>query len=285
MERARSLSCPATTGLADYIGRNLLQRIAKEIVMRLIPPSLLLTSVLAFSLPGSVAAQAAQIKNIVIVHGALADGSGWRKVYDLLTARAYKVTIVQQPMTSLQDDVQATRRVLDLQDGPSILVGHSYGGMVITEAGNASNVAGLVYVAAFQPDAGETLLELAAKVPAATKGISATPDEFLYLDPAVYANDFAADLPRADAEFMARSQVFPAKASFDTRIKEAAWRSKKSWALVATDDRAIHPDLMRLMARRASSKAVEVKASHAVFMSQPKAVADLIEDAARTLSM
>jgi pimeloyl-ACP methyl ester carboxylesterase len=253
--------------------------------MRLTKPSLLLASTLAFALSGFAPAQAApQVKNVVIVHGALADGSGWRKVYDLLTARKYKVTIVQQPMTSLQDDVQATRRILALQDGPSILVGHSYGGMVITEAGNANNVAGLVYIAAFQPDAGETLLELAAKMPAATKGISATADEFLYLDPKVYAEDFAADLPREDAEFMARSQVFPAKASFDTDIKEAAWRARKSWALVATDDRAIHPDLMRMMARRAGSESVEVKASHAVFMSQPKAVADLIEDAAEALS-
>lgn len=246
--------------------------------------SLLLVSVLTFALSGFAPAQAARIRNVVIVHGALADGSGWRKVYDLLTARDYKVTIVQQPMTSLQDDVQATRRILDLQDGPSILVGHSYGGMVITEAGNASNVAGLVYIAAFQPDAGETLLDLAGRIPAATKGITATADEFLYLDPKVYAVDFAADLPRADAEFMARSQVFPARASFDTRIKEAAWRAKESWALVPTDDRAIHPDLMRMMAQRASSKSVEVKASHAVFMSQPKAVADLIEDAAEALS-
>lgn len=246
--------------------------------------SLLLAGIVAFTLSGFAPAQAAPIRNVVIVHGALADGSGWRKVYDLLTARDYKVTIVQQPMTSLHDDVQATRRILDLQEGPSILVGHSYGGMVITEAGNASNVAGLVYIAAFQPDAGETLLELAAQIPAATTGIAATTDKFLYLDPTVYAIDFAADLPRADAEFMARSQVFPAKASFDTRIRKAAWRARKSWALVPTDDRAIHPDLMRMMAQRAGSISVEVKASHAVFMSQPKAVADLIDDAAQALS-
>lgn len=252
--------------------------------MQLTSHALLLAGMLALTLSDAAPAQASEVRNVVIVHGALADGSGWRKVYDLLTVRGYNVTIVQQPMTSLEDDVQATRRVLDLQDGPSILVGHSYGGMVITEAGNADNVAGLVYVAAFQPDVGETLLELAAKIPAATKGIGATADEFLYLDPEVYANDFAADLPRADAEFMARSQVFPSRASFDTRIKEAAWKTRKSWALVATDDRAIHPDLMRLMARRANSKPVEVKASHAVFMSQPQAVAALIEDAARASS-
>lgn len=235
--------------------------------------------------PAAVApANAAQIKNVVIVHGALADGSGWRGVYDRLTARGYKVTIVQQPMTSLQDDVEATKRVLDLQDGPSILIGHSYGGMVITEAGNADNVAGLVYIAAFQPDAGETLLRLASTIPATTTGIKATADGFLYLDPQVYAEDFAADLPPADARFMAQSQVFPAKASFDTKIKQAAWKTKKSWALIAADDRAIHPDLLRTMAKRAGSESVEVKASHAVFMSQPAAVADLIERASKALS-
>lgn len=252
--------------------------------MRLTHPSLLLAGILTLGLSAFAPAQAAQVKNVVIVHGALADGSGWRKVHDLLVARDYNVTIVQPPMTSLEADVQATRRILDLQAGPSILVGHSYGGMVITEAGNAGNVAGLVYIAAFQPDAGETLLQLAAKMPAATSGISATADEFLYLDPKVYAQDFAADLPPADAAFMARSQVFPSKASFDTPIKEAAWKTRKSWALVAAQDRAIHPDLMRMMARRAGSKAVEVKASHAVFMSQPQAVVDLIVDAAEALS-
>jgi pimeloyl-ACP methyl ester carboxylesterase len=247
--------------------------------------SLLLAGMLAFALAGfGPGAYAAQIKNVVIVHGALADGSGWRKVYDLLIAQGYKVTIVQQPMTSLQDDVQATKRILDLQDGPSILVGHSYGGMVITEAGTASNVAGLVYIAAFQPDAGETLLDLAARIPAATKGITAAADEFLYLDPKVYAADFAADVPLADAQFMAHSQVFPAKRSFDTKIKEAAWRTKKSWALIAADDRAIHPDLLRMMAERAGSKSIEVKASHAVFLSQPDAVARLIVEASRALS-
>ena len=244
----------------------------------------LLASVLAFSLSGLAPAHAAPVKNVVIVHGSLADGSGWRKVYDQLTAKGHKVTVVQAPMTSLQEDVQATKRILDMQDGPSVLVGHSYGGMVITEAGNASNVAGLVYIAAFQPDAGETLLELAARIPPATQGITATPDGFLYLDPKVYVADFAADIPRAEAEFMAHSQVFPAKVSFDTKIKEAAWRTKKSWALIATADRAIHPDLMRTMAQRAGSKSVEVKGSHAVFMSQPAAVTKLIQEAADSLA-
>ena len=240
--------------------------------------------VLAFMLIHTESTHAAQIKNVVIVHGALADGSGWRTVHDRLAAKGYKVTVVQPPMTSLQEDVAATRRILDLQPGPSILVGHSYGGMVITEAGNANNVAGLVYIAAFQPDAGETLLDLASRIPAATKGITATSDEHLYLDPKVYAADFAADLPQPDAVFMAHSQVLPAKSSFETRIRQAAWKTKRSWALIAAEDRAIHPDLMRMMAERAGSEATEVRASHAVFMSQPDVVASVIEAAAEALS-
>ena len=229
-------------------------------------------------------ASAAPIKNVVIVHGALADGSGWRKVHDLLRQRGYKVTIVQPPMTSLRDDVDATHRILNLQDGPSLLIGHSYGGMVVTQAGNADSVAGLVYVAAFQPDVGESLIDLAAKTPPATTGIAATSDEFLYLDPRVFAADFAADLPAADAEFMANSQVFPAKAAFEAKIEQPAWKTKKSWALVASEDRAIHPELMRTMAQRAGSTTVEVKASHAVYVSKPDDVAALIVDAATAVS-
>ena len=246
--------------------------------------SLLLASTMMLASAFIVPARAADIKNVVIVHGALADGSGWRKVFDLLTAKGYKVTIVQPPMTSLQADVEATKRILALQDGPSILVGHSYGGMIVTEAGNADKVAGLVYIAAFQPDAGETLLDLASKIAPASKGITATSDDFLYLDPKVFAADFAADVPKAEAEFMAHSQVFPAKAAFDTKITQPGWKTKKSWALIATDDRAINPDLMRFMAKRAGSKPVEVKGSHAVFMSQPAAVANLIEEAAKAVS-
>ncbi|HEV7308065.1 alpha/beta hydrolase [Ensifer sp.] len=229
-------------------------------------------------------ALAEPVKNVVIVHGALADGSGWRKVFDLLTTKGFNVTVVQAPMTSLGDDVAATKRILDLQDGPSVLVGHSYGGMIVTEAGTSETVAGLVYVAAFQPDAGETLLDLAARTPAATKGIAATDDGYLYLDPKVFASDFAADVPEGEARFMAHSQVLPAKSAFETKITTPAWKHKKSWALIATEDRAIHPDLMRTMAKRAGSDTVEVKASHAVFLSQPAAVAELIEKAATALS-
>jgi pimeloyl-ACP methyl ester carboxylesterase len=229
-------------------------------------------------------AQAAEIRNIVIVHGALADGSGWRKVTDILERRGYNVTIVQEPMTSLADDVAATRRVLDLQAGPSLLVGHSYGGMVITEAGNDPRVAGLVYVAAFEPDKGESLGALGSSKPAAGQNIKPTRDgKYLYLDPAHFRQDFAADLPKADAAFLAKSQVFASVDAFSTKVGDPAWRTKKSWAVVATEDRSINPDLERDMAKRAGSTVTEIKASHAVFASQPKKVADVIVTAAEAL--
>ena len=236
------------------------------------------TSIIAFS------AQAAEVKNIVIVHGALADGSGWRKASDILVTRGFNVTIVQQPMTSLADDIAATNRVLDLQDGPTLLVGHSYGGMVITEAGDSPVVAGLVYVAAFQPDKGESLLSLASSKPAGGMNIRETKDgKYFYLDPAAFANDFAADLPKDDAAFLARSQVFASKEAFSAKVGDPAWKTKQSWSIVATDDRSINPELEREMAKRAGSVVTEIKSSHAVFASQPQKVADVIESAAEAL--
>lgn len=245
-------------------------------------------STLALALAASViafAAQAADVKNIVIVHGALADGSGWRRVTDILVDRGFNVTIVQQPITSLADDIAATGRVLALQDGPTLLVGHSYGGIVITEAGHDEKVAGLVYVAAFQPDKGESLLSLASSKPASAMNIRETRDgKFLYIDPATFPNDFAADLPKDEAAFLARSQVFAAKEAFAAKVGDPAWRTRKSWAIVATADRSIHPDLERDMARRAGSDITEIGASHAVFAAQPEKVADVLERAAKALS-
>lgn len=237
------------------------------------------TSIIAF------AAQASEVKNIVIVHGALADGSGWRKATEILEDRGFNVTIVQEPITSFADDVAATNRVLDLQDGPALLVGHSYGGMVITEAGHNPHVAGLVYVAAFQPDAGESLFSLASSKPAGGMNIRETADgKFLYLDPAAFANDFAGDLPKKEAAFLARSQVFAAKEAFGAKITDPAWKEKKSWAIISTNDRSINPELERDMAKRAGSQQTEIKASHAVFASQPQKVAAVIEQAAKDLS-
>ncbi|MFS8114044.1 alpha/beta hydrolase [Rhizobium jaguaris] len=232
-------------------------------------------------------AAAAEVKNVVIVHGAFADGSGWRTVSDLLTKDGYKVTIVQEPLTSLADDVAATRRVLDLQNGPAVLVGHSYGGMVVSDAGNAANVAALVYVAAFQPDKGESLATLAQSNPPENMrkdSVKATPDGFLYLDPQAVHEAFAADLPQAEADFIARSQVFASQKAFGAEAGEPAWKNKPSFALVATEDRSINPDLERSMAKRAGSKIYEVKASHAVFLSKPKDVAKVIEEAAKAVS-
>jgi len=229
---------------------------------------------------GSQAAIAAPIKNIVLVHGYFADGSGWQAVSQILTRAGYKVSVVQEPETSFEDDVKATTRVVDAQDGPSILVGHSYGGAVVTEAGNDDKVAGLVYVAAFQPDTGETPLELTRKMPPATQAIKATSDGHLYIDQANFHQDFAADVPAAEANFMAISQVTPAAQSFGVPITHAAWRTKPSWAVVATADRAINPDLERFMTQRAGSKTIEVNSSHVAYMSHPAEVAKLIEQAA-----
>ncbi|QBR01558.1 alpha/beta hydrolase [Paraburkholderia pallida] len=230
---------------------------------------------------GTHAAIAAPVKNIVLVHGYFADGSGWQAVSKILAHDGYKVAVVQEPETSFGDDVQATTRVIDAQDGPSILVGHSYGGAVVTEAGNDDKVAGLVYVAAFQPDTGESPLELTKKMPPATKAIKATADGHLYIDQANFHEDFAADLPAAETRFMAISQVTPAAQSFGVPITHAAWRTKPSWAVVATADRAINPDLERFMTQRAGSKTVEIDSSHVAYMSHPAEVAKLIEQAAR----
>jgi pimeloyl-ACP methyl ester carboxylesterase len=235
---------------------------------------------LSFAALGTQAATTAPVKNIVLVHGYFADGSGWKAVSDILTRDGYKVSVVQEPETSFEDDVKATTRVIDAQDGPSILVGHSYGGAVITEAGNDAKVAGLVYVAAFQPDTGESAMVLNNKMPSATKAIKATADGYLYLDPASFHQDFAADLPASEANFMALSQVMPNAKSFGTPITAAAWRTKPSWAVVSTADRAINPDLERFMTKRAGSKTIEINASHVVYMSHPTEVAKVIEQAA-----
>ena len=224
------------------------------------------------------------IKNIVLVHGAWADGSGWRGVYDILVKDGYNVSIVQEPETSFKDDVAATKRVLALQDGPCILVAHSYGGSVITEAGNDPSVVGLVYIAAHMPDAGEKESEDGNRFPsdlAKSGAIKKTPDGFTYIDPTRFHELFAADLPADRAAFMARSQVLNYADNFSATITTAAWRSKPSWMAVATKDRTINPDLERWYAKRANSHTVEIEgASHSVYASRPKEVAALIEDAA-----
>ncbi len=235
---------------------------------------------------GALAAQNEEhrIRNIVLVHGAWADGSGWKGVSDILAKDGYKVSIVQEPETSFKEDVAATKRILALQDGPCILVAHSYGGAVITEAGTDPSVAGLVYIAAHMPDAGENEADDGKRFPSdlsKSGAIKKTADGFTYLDPAQFHEYFAADLSAEQAAFMARSQVLNLADNFKAVITAAAWRSKPSWMLVAGKDRTINPDLERWYATRARSHKVEVAgASHAVYASRPKEVAALIEEAA-----
>jgi pimeloyl-ACP methyl ester carboxylesterase len=225
-----------------------------------------------------------RVRNIVLVHGAWADGSGWKGVYDILVKDGYNVSIVQEPETSFQEDVAATKRVLDQQNGPCILVAHSYGGAVITEAGTHPSVVGLVYIAAHMPDAGESEAENGKRFPSdlsKSNAIKKTADGFTYLDPAQFHEYFAADLPAEQAAFMARSQVLNKADNFNAVITTPAWRSKPSWMLVAGKDRTINPDLERWYAARAKSGKVEVPgASHSVYVSRPKEVAALIEEAA-----
>lgn len=232
---------------------------------------------------GAASAQpASSTRNVVIVHGALADGSGWKAVSDILTHDGYKVTIVQDPQTTLAEDVAATQRVINQQNGPTILVGHSYGGAVITQAGANPKVKALVYVAAVVPDVGESTAKLATSIPAASNDIHPTPDGFLILDPARFPADFAADVPASEAKFMANSQVLVSGAAFTAPVTAAAWHDKPSFGVVPTADRILNPDLERSLYKRAHAKVTEVKgSSHAVFLSHPRAVADVIEQAAR----
>jgi pimeloyl-ACP methyl ester carboxylesterase len=236
--------------------------------------ALLTGAALAASSPGYAA-----VKTIVLVHGAFADGSGWKAVTDILQSHGYTVRVVQEPETSFQADVAATRRVLD-KAGPSVLVGHSYGGTIITEAGTHPDVKALVYVAAFQPDVGESVRDLGEKMPPANKSIGPVGDGFLAIDLNAFQKDFAADVPKPVAEFMAISQVPIAGDILGTKATVAAWKDKPSYAVIATNDRMINPDLERFMAKRAQSQSIELASSHVAFLSHPREVAALIEKAA-----
>jgi pimeloyl-ACP methyl ester carboxylesterase len=224
------------------------------------------------------------VKNIVLVHGANTDGSAWRGVYDILRKDGYHVSVVQEPLTGLSDDIAATKRVIDQQDGPVILVGHSYGGTIITVAGADPKVRALVYVAALQPDVGETTNQLASSIPGEipSSDVKPTKDGFLFIDPAKFAADVATDLPPARADYMANSQMPVAAAAFDAPVTVAAWHDKPSFGIVATADRALNPMLARWMYKRSGAKITEIKANHLVYISQPGAVASVIEAAARS---
>jgi pimeloyl-ACP methyl ester carboxylesterase len=227
------------------------------------------------------------VKNVVLVHGGFVDGSGWEGVYKILKKDGYAVTIVQHPTISVPDDVAATKRVLAAQDGPSILVGHSYGGVVITEAGTDPKVAGLVYIAAFAPDRGESVSSLIQNPPpgAPVPPILPPVDGYLLLDRTRFAGSFAADVSADAAAFMADSQLPWGVGALSGAVTEPAWKTKPSWYLVATDDKMIPPDAQRAMSRRAGSEVVEVAGSHAIYVSQPGAVASVIAKAARGVSV
>lgn len=227
-----------------------------------------------------------KIKNVVLVHGGFVDGSGWEAVYSALKKNGYTVFVVQIPTISLADDVAVTKRAIAAQDGPVVLVGHSYGGMVITEAGTDPKVAALVYIAAFAPDSGESVDALIKNPPpgAPVPPILPPQDGFLFLDRSKFAEAFAADVKPTLAAFMADSQVPWGVQALSGTITEPAWKSKPSWYLVTTEDHMIPPDAQRFMSKRAGSKVIEVKGSHAVFVSQPAAVASLIEQAANSVS-
>ncbi len=223
------------------------------------------------------------VKNIVIVHGAFADGSGWENVFKILTNDGYHVTMVQNPLTSLEDDVAATERALEKQDGPVVLVGHSWGGSVITQAGGSAKVVSLVYVAAFAPEVGESTLDLVKTAPPAPENGILLPDDkgMIYYDKAKFHAGFAADISKEKADFMYASQAPVSVKAFITPITSAAWKLKPSYAIVATEDKSINPVIERAMYKRAGSIVTELKGSHVLFISNAKAVAAVIEAAAK----
>src|ERR1700719_3304495 len=223
-----------------------------------------------------------EINNIVLVHGGFVDGAGWRGVYDILKKDGFNVSIVQNPTISLAGDVSATKLIIASQPGPVLLVGHSYGGVVITEAGTDPQVAGLVYIAAFAPDTGESVNTLIANPPpgAPVPPILPPQEGFLFLDKAKFPASFAGDVDADKAAFMADSQVPWGVEALGGAITEPAWKTKPSWYLITTEDKMIPPEAQRAMSKRAGATVIEVAGSHAIYVSQPKAVADLIEQAA-----
>jgi len=230
-------------------------------------------------------APAARVRNVVLVHGALIDGSAWRGVYDILVRDGYRVRVVQEPLTGLADDVAATRRVIDQMDGPVLLVGHSYGGTVITEAGVDPKVTALVYVAALQPDVGETTNRLAASMPGKVPAsdLTVSKDGFVFFDPARFPADMAADVKPAVARYLASAQMPVAAAAFDAPVTAAAWHDKPSYAVIATDDLELNPALAHWMYARSRATVTELRGSHLVFVARPLAVARVIEAAAHAV--
>src|SRR5216684_2542038 len=244
--------------------------------------SIVAIAAMAFSVTARRAeAQTAQpIKNVVLVHGAFADGSGWEAVAKILEKDGYTVSVAQPPETSYADDQKYTKAAIDAMGGPVVLVGHSYGGSIISEAGNDPNVAALVYIAAFALDEGDSCASIEQALPQASKAFKPDSNGNWWIDETHFAADFAADIPRAESHYMAISQVPISTDSFTHKVTNPAWKTKPTWYMVATADRSINPDQERMMAKRAKAKTVEVNASHVAYMSHPKETAKLIEEAA-----
>ena len=247
-------------------------------LLRMLVAVLITISTSAHSAPPREAAV-----NIVLVHGALIDGSSWRGVFDALTKNGYHVSVVQQPLTGFDEDVAATQRVIDQLSGPIILVGHSYGGSIITAAGVDPKVKALVYVAALQPDVGETSAEVAPPKKQATKFLRVTKDGYVSLDPQSFGTELGFDLPKATSDFMANSQTPIFGGAFNSKLTAAAWHDKPSFAIIATEDRQLDLESAQRMANRAGSKVTLLKGGHLIFVSQPRAVARVIETAARSV--
>src|SRR5580698_8518135 len=256
---------------------------------RLPPPHMSTSSQQVFtdpsgSLPQRRMVVKQQIKNVVLVHGAFADGSGWKRVADILKGDGYKVSVAQPPETSYADDQKYTKAAIDAMNGPVVLVGHSYGGSIITEAGNHPQVAALVYIAEFALDEGESCASIEQDLPQASKAFKANSNGLWWIKQQDFAADFAADIPRDEAEFMAIAQVPISTDAFTHQVKNPAWKTKPTWYMVAAEDRSINPDQERMMAKRAKAKTVEVNASHVAYMSHPKETAKLIEEAATSVN-
>jgi pimeloyl-ACP methyl ester carboxylesterase len=251
----------------------------KFYVIATVAATLIGATLLLERIPAVAAAQSG-IKNVVLVHGAFADGSGWEAVAKILEKDGYTVAVAQPPETSYADDQQFTKAAVDGMGGPVVLVGHSYGGSIISEAGNNPNVAALVYIAAFALDDGESCASIEQALPQASKAFKADSNGNWWIEQAHFSADFAADIPPAESHYMAISQVPISTDAFTHKVMRAAWKAKPTWYMVATADRSINPDQERMMAKRAHAKTVEVNASHVAYMSHPKETAKLIEEAA-----